>query len=110
MIRRIAIACLVVLAQGAQASAQAPATPRGSGSAATNCTPTVARPDADGVNTVGRANEPLTDKLAQSDGVLCPPANTNPEIRVPAPDGGTAKTPVIPPPGSVGGDPSVRPK
>ena len=58
--------------------------------------------------TSGRSREPLTDKLAKSDGVLCPPAGVDPEMRAPTPDAG--KTPVIPPPGSPGGDPSVRPK
>ena len=58
--------------------------------------------------TTGQRTEPLADKLARSDGVLCPPAGIDPEMRAPAPDGG--KTPVIPPPGSPGGDPTVRPK
>ena len=58
--------------------------------------------------TTGQAREPLSDKLAKSDGVLCPPAGVDPEMRAPAPEAG--KTPVIPPPGSPGGDPSVRPK
>jgi hypothetical protein len=58
--------------------------------------------------TTGQRAEPLADKLARSDGVLCPPAGIDPEMRAPAPDGG--KTPVIPPPGSPGGDPSIRPK
>ena len=56
----------------------------------------------------GPGSEPLTDKLARSDGVLCPPAGVDPEIRAPAPDVG--KMPVIPPPGSPGGDPTLRPK
>ena len=38
----------------------------------------------------------------------CPPAGVDPEMRAPTPDGGN--TPVIPPPGSPGGDPNVRPK
>jgi hypothetical protein len=58
--------------------------------------------------TIGQAAEPLGDKLARSDGVLCPPAGVDPEIRAPTPDVGN--TPVIPPPGSPGGDPTVRPK
>ena len=58
--------------------------------------------------TTGQRAEPLTDKLARSDGVLCPPAGVDPEIRAPTPE--TGKTPVIPPPGSPGGDPTVRPK
>ena len=49
----------------------------------------------------------LSDKLAQSDGVLCPP-NVDPGIRAPTPEVG--RMPVIPPPGSPGGDPNVRPK
>jgi hypothetical protein len=51
--------------------------------------------------------ESLSDKLARTDGVICPP-NVDPEIRAPTP--GAGKTPVIPPPGSPGGDPTVRPK
>ena len=58
--------------------------------------------------TTGQARQPLGDKLAQSDGVLCPPAGVDPEMHAPAPDAG--KTPVIPPPGSPGGDPTIRPK
>jgi hypothetical protein len=58
--------------------------------------------------TTGQAAEPLGDRLAKSDGVLCPPMGVDPEIRAPTPD--TSNTPVIPPPGSPGGDPSVRPE
>jgi hypothetical protein len=50
----------------------------------------------------------LSDKLAQSGGVICPPAHADSDIRQPTPPGGTM--PVIPPPGSPGGDPSVQPK
>jgi hypothetical protein len=49
----------------------------------------------------------LSDKLARTDGVLCPP-HVDPEIKAPTPE--TGKMPVIPPPGSPGGDQSVRPK
>ena len=58
--------------------------------------------------TVGQSNEALGDKLARSDGTLCPPSNVDPQMRAPTPE--TGKMPVIPPPGSPGGDPSVRPK
>ncbi len=51
---------------------------------------------------------PLGDKLAKTDGVICPPAGIDSEIRVPAPEAG-GRTPVIPPPGSPGGDPTVQP-
>jgi hypothetical protein len=50
----------------------------------------------------------LSDKLASSIGVICPPGQIDPEIRAPTPPGGAM--PVIPPPGSPGGDPSVQPK
>jgi hypothetical protein len=49
----------------------------------------------------------LSDKLAQTDGVICPP-NIDSEIKAPTPQGGPML--VIPPPGSPGGDQSVRPK
>ena len=50
----------------------------------------------------------LSNKLARSDGVICPPANVDPEIKAPSPPGGTMQ--VIPPPGCQGGNPSVQPK
>jgi len=52
--------------------------------------------------------EDLSDRLARSDGTICPPAAVDPDIHVPAQE--TGKMPVIPPPGSPGGDPNVRPK
>jgi hypothetical protein len=58
--------------------------------------------------TTGQRSESLGDKLAKSDGVLCPPEGVDPEIHAPTPD--TGNTPVIPPPGSPGGNPNVRPK
>jgi hypothetical protein len=75
-----------------------------------NCAPMQqpANPNAAPDTTTGQRSEPLGDKLARSDGVLCPPAGVDPEMHAPAPDAGN--TPVIPPPGSPGGDPSVRPK
>jgi hypothetical protein len=79
---------------------------------ATNCAPSRAAPEQGTITspdaTTGQAREPLGDKLARSDGVLCPPAGIDTEMRVPAPEVGTM--PVIPPPGSPGGDPNVRPK
>jgi hypothetical protein len=54
-----------------------------------------------------QTGETLSERLARTDGVLCPP-NVGPEIKAPTPDAG--RTPVIPPPGTPGGDPTVRPK
>ena len=63
--------------------------------------------------TVGQDNKPqsadttgksLSEQLARSDGVICPPPGVDPDIRAPTPEGG--RMPVIPP----GGDPNIRPK
>ena len=50
----------------------------------------------------------LSSKLAQSEGVICPPRHVDPEIKAPTPPGGAMQ--VIPPPGSPGGDQSIQPK
>ncbi|MDB5618122.1 hypothetical protein [Tardiphaga sp.] len=82
-------------------------------SPAGNCTPTETRPQQGTLSpngtTTGKNAEPLSDQLAKSGGVLCPPGGVDTEMHVPTPDGGT-NTPVIPPPGSPGGDRSVRPE
>jgi hypothetical protein len=54
-----------------------------------------------------RPNEDLSQKLAEGKGVLCPP-QVDPDIQAPTPNVG--RTPVIPPPGTPGGDPRVQPK
>jgi len=67
--------------------------------------------------TVGQDNKPqsadtmgksLSEQLARSEGVICPPPGIDPDIRVPTPEGG--RMPVISPPGSPGSDPDLRPK
>jgi len=67
-------------------------------------------PDVKGAPpTVGGPSTPdLSDRLAESKGVICPPANVDPEMRKTPPGGGELK--VIPPPGSPGGNPNVEPK
>ena len=102
----------VVSAQAPPAPATPPApTAPPAVARATDCAPTQPVPRRGTVapegTTTGQRAEPLGDKLARSDGVLCPPPGVDPEIRAPTPDAGN--TPVIPPPGSPGGDPTVRP-
>lgn len=59
-------------------------------------------------NNAGNSSEKnLSDKLARTGGVICPP-NVDPDIKAPTPNAG--KMPVIPPPGSPGGNPNVQPK
>ena len=55
-----------------------------------------------------KGDKTLSDHLAQSGGVICPPAAVDPEIKLPTPE--TGRMPVIPPPGTPGGDQSVKPK
>ncbi len=55
----------------------------------------------------GDSSKTLSDKLDQGSGVICPP-DVDPGMKTPAPQ--TGKMPVIPPPGSPGGDPKVQPK
>ncbi len=95
------------------ASAQAPPVPamppaQADPPALVNCAPMRPLPPRGTIApegaTTGQRAEPLGDRLAKSDGVLCPPAGVDPEIRAPTPDAGN--TPVIPPPGN----PGVRPK
>src|SRR3982074_2343815 len=113
------LACVVMTGSGV-ASAQAPpapATPPAQTAPPApprpvDCTPSQSAPQRGTVvpngTKTGERTEPLGDKLARTDGVLCPPAGVDPEIRAPTPD--TGNTRVIPPPGSPGGDPNVRPK
>jgi hypothetical protein len=118
-----AITLIVFLAAiPAAAFAQAPPTPAtppadvappNAGRGSANCAPTQAAPQDGtivprGNSTAGQSSEPLGEKLAKSDGVLCPPSGVDPQMHAPTPDTGTM--PVIPPPGSPGGDPSIRPK
>ncbi len=65
-----------------------------------------------------RGNQPSTDagpsgnlseRLNQSGGVIKPPENVDPGLQKRPPDD-SSKMPVIPPPGSPGGDPNVKPK
>ena len=113
------ISCVLMAASGV-ASAQAPPTPATppaetappTPAGSDSCAPMQPVPPRGTVapegTTTGQSNEPLGARLAKSNGVLCPPAGVDPEMRAPTLD--TGNTPVIPPPGSPGGDPNVRPK
>jgi hypothetical protein len=65
-------------------------------------------PPAGGTVGSGQSDRNLSDKLANSNGVICPPENVDPDMQKPAPGGGRMK--VIPPPGGPGGDQNVIPK
>jgi hypothetical protein len=59
--------------------------------------------------TVPPASGTLSSDLNRSGGIITPPAGVDPEIKQTPPPTG-AKMPVIPPPGTPGGDLSVKPK
>jgi hypothetical protein len=102
---RIAVIAIVMSASAAVAVAQGTNVPRGPDHPGSAC------PPGAGANppTVGKDDgKTLTDQLAQSKGVICPPAGVDPEMRQAPPEGGTLR--VIPPPGSPGGNPGVQPK
>jgi hypothetical protein len=105
------VAALLAAAGVAQAQAPpAPAPPMAETAPQrpTECAPTNPGTNAQQGATVGQSNEALGDKLARSNGVLCPPSGVDPEIHAPTPE--TGDKPVIPPPGSPGGNPNVHPK
>ena len=60
-------------------------------------------------STDAAASDDLSERLKQSEGVIKPPENIDPGLQKKPPDD-SGKMPVIPPPGSPGGDPNVKPK
>ena len=51
-----------------------------------------------------------SERLDKSGGVIKPRDNIDPKMQVAPPDPGPTSTPVIPPPGTPGGNPNVVPK
>ena len=90
-------ACLPAMAQQ-----HAPTTPDPKA-----CAPDERMPPMRGPGAGATTGENLSDKLARTDGVICP-QEVDPQMNAPAPD--TGKMRVIPPPGAPGGNPDVRPK
>jgi hypothetical protein len=101
---RLAALVLFLCASSVVAAAQT-TVPRGSDHPGSAC------PPGAGANapTVGKDQQrSLSDQLAQTQGVICPPAGVDPQMRQAPPEGGALK--VIPPPGSPGGSPGAQPK
>ena len=97
---------LLLLAAGvAAAQTTQPAPTRPSSAAQVPCTPGGGNGGTVGS---GEGGANLSDKLASSNGVICPPSNVDPDMQKPAPGGGRMK--VIPPPGGPGGDQRTVPK
>jgi hypothetical protein len=117
---RVPFALMLCAMLVSPAFAQAPAKPPASDTEAQapKGKPTTVDPCAQGRASVGSGNdvvapnakkdETLSDHLASSGGVICPPPAVDPAIKAPTPD--TGRMPVIKPPGSPGGDQNVQPK
>jgi hypothetical protein len=103
---RLIAPSMAVLAAGA-ALAQQPSPAPAPAPPAAACPPGVDG-DPPTIGGGGRSSESLSDKLAESKGIVCPPAGIDPEMQITPPAGGVIK--VIPPPGTPGGDQSVQPK
>jgi hypothetical protein len=101
---RLILAAIVIGATCVTAAAQT-TVPKGTEHPGSACPPGAGSDAA----TVGKeSGRSLSDQLAQSKGVICPPAGVDPKMHQPPPEGGAMK--VIPPPGSPGGNPNVQPK
>jgi hypothetical protein len=56
------------------------------------------------------STETLSERLDRTDGVIRPREGAAPDMRVPAPVPNPGTTPVIPPPGTPGGNTTIDPK
>jgi hypothetical protein len=101
-----AIACAVLFASPLQAQAPEPAVPTQPAAPKLDPKACTDRDRLKQGDTVGSAaaQDNLTDKLARTDGVICPPTGLDPNIRAPAPRTGS-DMPVIEPPASRDGTP-----
>ena len=114
ILEMVVSAILVTTAAMAQAppTTKAPVTPKAEqldpNACAQTDTPSTMGKGAEVDQQTQDAQGNLSDKLARSGGVICPPKNVDPEIKQPTPPGGVM--PVIPPPGTPGGDQSIQPK
>ncbi|HEY1543548.1 MAG TPA: hypothetical protein VGG01_14135 [Xanthobacteraceae bacterium] len=99
---------LLLLGNGLASAQTPPANPKQpnpigpKAGATTNCAPAGATTGSNG------QSDTLSNRLAQSNGVICPPATSDPGMQVAPPQGGALK--VLPPPGTPGGDPKTVPK
>ena len=104
MLRALSITALILVAAPAMAQNPQPTSP-------TNPTVPVAPPNSASPppEKIAPPDGTLSDRLSQQKGTITPP-NVDPGMTVSPPAHSGATTPVIPPPGSPGGNPSVVPK
>ncbi len=104
MLRTLSLTALGLIATPVLAQNPQPASPA-------NPTVQVAPPNAASPppEKIAPADRDMSRRLSQQKGAIDPP-NVDPGMTVNPPARNGAKTPVIPPPGSPGGNPSVVPK
>ena len=95
---------IATVASTAVAQVQSEHPPTSAPSTRNDCSAASGAPRSD--ETTG--SKSLSERLSESKGVICPPAGIDPGLTVPPISGG--RTPVIPPPGTPGGDPGIQPK
>jgi hypothetical protein len=104
MLRSLSLTALLVAAGPALAQNPQPAPP--SSTTVPTAPPNSASPPPE---RMAPADGTLSNRLSQQKGTI-KPQNVDPGMTVSPPQNGTASTPVIPPPGSPGGNSSVVPK
>lgn len=72
--------------------------------------PAESTPAPDTKGDKAQPDKPLSEELKEKEGVLEPPRDLDSKIERPAPVPNPNTTPVLPPPGSPGGDPNIQPK
>jgi hypothetical protein len=115
MIRSIAaLVCVTVALAAPEAQAQNPQPAPPGVTPVPMAPPNAPSPPPEQIAPSGKDVNPgqrsLSDKLAQQQGTLQPPQGVDPGITVSPPAHTRATMPVIPPPGSPGGNPQVVPK
>jgi len=104
----LALLSALALLAGVSAAAQVP---RPDPKDAERAVPGASVPETTPPGTTGQGpSENLSDRLERSKGMIKPPGDVDPEIHVTPPDTTRDPMPVIPPPGSPGGDRRVQPK
>ncbi len=100
------------LAQGSSQSTQPPSMPPVLPSPQNNSTipEKIAPQEPSSTGSTSGSGSTLSEKLERSDGVIRPPGGIAPDMTVPAPVPNPGTTPVIPPPGSPGGNSRVDPR
>jgi hypothetical protein len=104
MLRTLSVTAVILIAAPAMAQNPQPASP-------SNPTVQLAPPNsaAPPPEKIAPPTHDLSNRLSQQRGTIDPP-NVDPNMTVHPPAHTGATTPVIPPPGSPGGNPSVVPK